>query len=214
MDEDISIINTNSRIEKIKSFLIQNKKKLISTLLILIIILISVYSYEKYKNNKKKEISNQFNLTILEYSDDNRISTAQKLIDVVNFQDSTYSPLALYFIIDNKLVTDTEKVNTLFDILIQKSSLDTEIRNLVIYKKGSYNADRVNETDLLNILNPLLNYPSIWKSHALYLMGEYFYSKNEEIKSKEFFKQIISLENANTEIKLQAEKRLIRDLSE
>ena len=45
-------------------------------------------------------------------------------------------------------------------------------------------------------------------------MAEYFYSKNEKQKSKEFFNQIISLENANNEIKLESQKRLNRDFSE
>jgi hypothetical protein len=45
-------------------------------------------------------------------------------------------------------------------------------------------------------------------------MAEYFYSKDQKQKSKEFFNQIISLENSNSDIKLQAEKRLNRDLSE
>ena len=63
-------------------------------------------------------------------------------------------------------------------------------------------------------LKPLINSESIWKSHALYLMAEYFYSKNEKQKSKEFFNQIISLENANKEIKLESQKRLNRDFSE
>ena len=45
-------------------------------------------------------------------------------------------------------------------------------------------------------------------------MAEYFYSKNEKQKSKEFFNQIISLENSNEEIKVESQKRLNRDLSE
>ena len=45
-------------------------------------------------------------------------------------------------------------------------------------------------------------------------MAEYFYSKDQKQKSKEFFNQIISLENSNSDIKLEAEKRLNRDLSE
>jgi hypothetical protein len=45
-------------------------------------------------------------------------------------------------------------------------------------------------------------------------MAEYFYSKDQKQKSKEFFNQIISLENSNSDIKLQAQKRLNRDLSE
>ena len=45
-------------------------------------------------------------------------------------------------------------------------------------------------------------------------MAEYFYSKNEMQKSKEFFNQIVNLENANNEIKLESQKRLNRDLSD
>ena len=97
-------------------------------------------------------------------------------------------------------------------MLIEKTSLDKEIKNLVIYKKALFNADKAQESDLLNILNPLINSESVWKSHALYLMAEYFYSQDQKQKSKEFFNQIASLEDANSDIKLQAEKRLNRDL--
>jgi hypothetical protein len=45
-------------------------------------------------------------------------------------------------------------------------------------------------------------------------MAEYFYFKDQKQKSKEFFNQIVSLENSNSDIKLQAEKRLNRDLSD
>ena len=98
--------------------------------------------------------------------------------------------------------------------MIEKTSLDKEIKNLVIYKKALFNSDQAQESDLLNILNPLINSESVWKSHALYLMAEYFYSKDQKQKSEEFFNQIISLEDANPDIKLQAQKRLNRDLSE
>jgi hypothetical protein len=112
------------------------------------------------------------------------------------------------------LVSNQTEINSYFDILIEKTSLDREIKNLIIYKKALFNADQAQESDLLNILNPLINSDSVWKSHALYLMAEYFYSKDQKQKSKEFFNQIISLENSNSDIKLQAEKRLNRDLSE
>ena len=102
----------------------------------------------------------------------------------------------------------------MFDILIEKTSLETEIKNLIIYKKGLFNADTINENELLEILNPLINSKSVWKSHALYLLAEYFYSKNEKQKSKEFFDQILNVENANSDIVKEAQKRLNRDLSE
>ena len=214
MDEEISIINSSTRNQKIKNFLVQNKNKLITMVLAVIIILIGAYSFDKYKHNKKKEISNKFNLTTLKYSENTKNVTIKKLVEIVKEQDSTYSPLSLYFIIDNKLITDQDEVNSYFDILVEETSLDKEIKNLVIYKKALFNADKAQESDLLKILNPLINSESVWKSHALYLMAEYFYSKDQKQKSKEFFNQIIILENPNSDIRLLAEKRVNRDLSE
>ena len=214
MDEDLSIINTNARNEKIKNFFINNKNKIISGIIILIIIIVGVFSYDKYLINKKKDISDSYNSIIIDYSEKTKEKTASSLIEIVNKKDPTYSPLSLYFIIDNNLVSDQSRINSLFDILINDTSLDSEINNLIIYKKALYNADNVQENDLLNMLNPLINSKSVWKSHSLYLMAEYFYANNQKQKAKEFFNQIIALENSNPDIRLQAEKRLNRDLSE
>ena len=214
MEEDISIINSNTRNEKVRNFFINNKNKIISTIVVLIIILVGAYSIDSYKSNKKKNISNKFNSVTLAYTEKLKNITIQKLVEIINQQDPTYSPLSLYFIIDNELISNQSEINSYFDILIEKTSLDKEIKNLIIYKKALFNADRAQESDLLNILNPLINSKSVWKSHALYLMAEYFYSTDQKQKSKEFFNQIISLENPNSDIRLQAEKRLNRDLSE
>ena len=214
MEEDISIINSNTRQEKVRNFFVNNKNKIISTIVVLVIILVGSYSFDSYKTNKKKEISNKFNSTTLSHSDNTKKLKIQNLVEIINEKDPTYSPLSLYFMIDNKLISNQSEINSYFDILIEKTSLDEEIKNLVIYKKALFNADQAQESDLLNILNPLINSKSVWKSHALYLMAEYFYSKDQKQKSKEFFNQIASLEDANPDIKLQAQKRLNRDLSD
>ena len=214
MEEDISIINNNTRNEKVRNFFVNNKNKIISTTVVLVIILIGAYSFDSYKTNKKKEISNKFNSVTLTHSENTKEITTKNLVEIINEQDPTYSPLSLYFIIDNKLISNQSEINSYFDILIEKTSLDKEIKNLVIYKKALFNSDQAQESDLLNILNPLINSESVWKSHALYLMAEYFYSKDQKQKSKEFFNQIASLEDANPDIKLQAQKRLNRDLSD
>ena len=214
MEEDISIINSNTRNEKVRNFFINNKNKIISTIVVLVIILVGAYSFDSYKTNKKKEISNKFNSVTLTHSENTKEITTKNLVEIINEQDPTYSPLSLYFIIDNKLISNQSEINSYFDILIEKISLDKEIKNLVIYKKALFNSDQAQESDLLNILNPLINSESVWKSHALYLMAEYFYSKDQKQKSKEFFNQIASLEDANPDIKLQAQKRLNRDLSD
>ena len=214
MDEEISIINSNTRNEKVRNFFVKNKSKIILILLAIIIVLIAAYSFDKYKTNQKIEISNKFNSTTLMHSDKNKESTIKNLVEIINKKDPTYSPLSLYFILDKKLISDSNKINEYFDLLIENTPLDKEINNLVIYKKALFNADQAQESDLLNILNPLINSESVWRSHALYLMAEFFYSKDQKQKSKEFFNQIISLENPNSDIKLQAEKRLNRDLSD
>ena len=214
MDEDISIINTNTRNEKIKNFFIHNKKKIISGLGFFFILLISYFAFGEYQDRKKIKISESFNTITINYSENNKQQTAKDLIKIINKKNSTYSPLSLYFIIDNELISEKNTINELFDVIIDETSLDKEIKNLNIYKKALYNANDSNENDLLNILNPVIKSESVWKSHALYLMAEFFYSKDEMQKSKEFFNQIINLENANQEIQLEARKRLNRDLSE
>ena len=214
MDEDVSIINTNTRNEKIKNFFINNKNKLIFGIIIILVGIVAVYGFDKYQTNKKQQISDNYNLITIEYSENNKEKTTNKLIEIVNAKDPTYSPLSLYFIIDNKLLSDQKQINELFDILINQTPLDNEINNLIIYKKALFNADQYAEGDMLNILNPLINSKSVWKSHALYLMAEYFYAKEQNQKAKEFFNQIISSENPNPDIMLQAERRLNRDLSE
>jgi predicted negative regulator of RcsB-dependent stress response len=214
MDEEISLINTNTRNEKIKNFFINNKRLIISLLLLIVLLLMFFFGFNEFKKREKIDISNLYNSTIIKHSVDNKAETQETLIKIINKKDSTYSPLSLYFIIDNEIIKDKNEVNKLFDIIINKTSLENEIKNLIIYKKALFNADQSNENELLDILKPLINSESVWKSHALYLMAEFFYSKNEKQKSKEFFNQIIILDNANDDIARKAQKRLNRDLSE
>ena len=214
MDEEIALIDKNTRNEKIKNFFKKNKKLLISLASLIIFSLFIFFIYEEFNDRKKIKISDQYNSLIIEYSPENKDKIKNGLIELINIKDPTYSPLSLYFIIDNSLIIDKSKVNKLFDIVINETDLDNEIKNLIIFKKALYNSDEGKESELLDILKPIINSESIWKSHALYLMAEYFYSNNEKQKAKEFFNQIISLEDSNANIRLQAEKRINRDLGE
>jgi hypothetical protein len=214
MDEDTAIINSNTRNEKIKNFFVKNKKLLISALVVIVFLLMGYFAFAEYQEKNKIKISDQFNKIVAEYSIINKENTKNNLINLINKKDQTYSPLALNFIIDNALITDQSTVNKLFDIIIEDMSLKKEVKNLIIYKKALYNADNSDENQLLEILKPILNSESVWKVHGLYFMAEYFYSKNEKQKAKEFFNQIVLLKNANQNLILEAQKRLNRDLSE
>ena len=206
MDEEIVIIDSNTRNEKIKNFFIKNKKNLLITISIIILVFIGYFAFDEIQKRNKIKLSNQYNSLVTDYNKEKKLKVVDKLTYIIKKLDKTYSPLALYFIIDNDLIENKEDLNNLFDILIDKSNLDKEIKNLIVYKKALYNSDFVSENKLLSILSPIINSESIWKSHALYLMGEYFYSNNEKEKAKEFFNQILMLSNSNMEIKLKSQK--------
>jgi len=214
MDEDLSIINTNTRNEKIKNFFINNKKRIIILISIIILLFILFFGFKEFQKNQKIKISNLYNSAVIDFGKDKKDKSRDILVDIIYKKNTTYSPLSLYFIIDNKLIVERDKINELFDVIINKTSLKKEIKNLIVYKKGLYNADDANESELLNMMGALINSESIWSSHALYLMAEFFYSKKELQKSKEFFKKIINLENSNEDIRIKAQKRLSRDLSD
>ncbi len=214
MDEEITIIDTNARNERIKNFFINNKKKLIIIISIILVIIIGYLSFENSKEKNKIKLANQYNLALIDLNPENKQKTIDEMVNVVKSNDATYSPLALYHLLDNNLIENNDEINILFNELIEKTKLDNEIKNLIIYKKALFNSDFVSENELLKILNPVINSESIWKSHALYLLAEFFYSKDEKQKAKEFFNQILLLSNANNEIKLSSQKRLNRDIGE
>jgi len=214
MDEEITIIDSNTRNEKIKNFFINNRKNLIIGFSIILFIIIGYLSIKEIKIQNKIKLANQFNKVTINFGIEEKQKTIDQLTKLVNKHDATYSPLALYFLIDNDLIEKKDRINVLFDELINGTSLDKEIKNLIIYKKALINSNYSTENELLQILNPIINSESIWKAHSLYLMGEYFYSKKQKKKAKEFFNQILVLPNVNNDIKIKSQKRVNRDLSE
>jgi predicted negative regulator of RcsB-dependent stress response len=214
MDQEVEIINNNTRIEKMKNFFINYKNQLIILVVVIVLSLFGFFLYEEYKFGNKEKLANKYNNIITKFEINQKENVSSELKEIINVKDKTYSPLAFYFLLDNEMINSNEEINTYFDILINDLDLDHEIKNLIIFKKGLFNSDFAEENELLNILNPLIKSESMWKSHALYLMAEYYFSKKEKQKSKEFFIQIISLENVNSKIKLEAQKRLRADFSE
>ena len=214
MNEELSIGTPQTKKEKLKIFLLENKKKIIFLISFFILLLIGYIGFKEFQKKQKLEISNMYNKAIIQYSKDSKTLTMDVLVKIINKKDPTYSPLSLYFIIENKIILEKKKINELFDILIKKTQLDKEIKNLIVYKKALFNSDEINENELLDILNPIINSESVWKSHSLYLIAEYFYYKDEMQKSKEFYDKIVSLDNANRYLQKKAQKRLNRDLSD
>ncbi len=214
MDEEIEIINTNTRVEKLKNFLISKRKQLITSLILIILILITFFGYQEFKSSSKEKLANKFNSIVTNFETGKKENINNNLIEIINSKDKTYSPLAFFFLLDKDLITSSEEINSYFDLLINEVSLDKEIKNLTIYKKGLFNSDFVEENELLNILNPVIKSESIWKPQALYLMAEFYLVKNQKQKAKDFFDQVMNIENVSPKVKLEVQRRLRSEFSE
>ena len=214
MDQEVEIINTNTRNEKIKNFFITYKKLLFIILTIIVLFVFSVFYYQEYKENKKIDLANKYNLLVAKFETENKDNIISELKNIIEIKDKTYSPLAFYFLLDNNLLDSNDEINNYFDILINEIELEKEIKNLIIYKKGLFNSDFVDENSLLVILNPIIKSESIWRPHALYLMAEYYLAKNQKKKAKDFFEQLISIEDVNPRMKIESQKRLRANFSE
>ena len=214
MDQEIEIISSETRKDKIKNFFISNKNKLISTLILLLLILFTFFFYQDYKKEHKEGLANKYSAAVIEYESGEKSKIASLLKGIIDEKDKTYSPLAFYFLLDNDLITSKKEINKYFDIIINEIGLDRENKNLTIFKKGLFNSEFASENELLNILNPLIKSESIWKPHALYLMAEFYFAKKEKQKSKEFLERLINLEDISSKIKLEAQRRLRSDFSE
>ncbi len=213
MSDDIEIINQNARIEKIKIFFSNNYKKLIVSLALILLVLFSLFGYQEYKKKEKLKIAEIYNQITLKKITIENTNDIEQLIKIIKEKDPIYSALSLYFIIENNLVNDQREINNFFDLVI-KSQEEKEIKNLIIYKKAMFNADKISENEILDILNPILKSESVWKSHALLLMADYFEHSNKLIKSKDFLEEIVNSELVNNEIRIEAERRLKRKFSD
>ena len=212
MDEDIEIINQNTRKLLIKNFFKKNYKKILFLFSLLIFILVFFFSFQEVQDRKKNKLAEKFNNIIFDKSLTNQGYMKSQMIEIVNAKDSTYSILALYFLIENKLLDNEIEINKLFDLIISISK--KEDKKLIIFKKALYNSDKLTDNEILSILQPIINSESIWKQHALLLMADVYFNTKQFNKSREFLNKILDLEISNQKIKMDVQKRLNRDFSE
>ena len=214
MDQELDLISKNTRNERIINFFKKNYKILILFISLIVIAIILFFGFEYLDKKKNLKLSNKYNNIVSEYEALDKNFVINELKNIIEEKNKTYSPLSLFFLIDNDLITSKKKINQYFDLIIKDVNLEKEIKNLIIYKKALYNADDISEGQLISILNPIINSNSIWKSHSLYILAEFFFSKAEKRKAKEYFQKILVTENANEQLILEAQKRLKRDLGE
>jgi predicted negative regulator of RcsB-dependent stress response len=194
---------------KLKKFYEVNKILIFSVILILIIAIASVSFYSETKEKKKILLSDNYLAAkvYLENADRNKVKNILKTIIFAN--DSTYSTLSLFLILNENLIVDQGELSNLFDHVLENNKFEKEVKNLIIFKKALFQSNFVSELELLDAVKPLINTETVWKPHALLLLGDYFASKKEYLKAKEFYVQILSLKNLHKELYNHARSQLI-----
>ena len=197
-----------TRKSKLKKFYEANKISIFLTSLILIIILAFLFFYFEAQKNKKILLSENYISAKIYLENGDKSKSINMLKTIIFANESTYSVLALFLIVNENLIEDQLELSNLFDHLLKNNKFELEIKNLIIFKKALLQSNYVNELVLLETIKPLINNDSLWKPHALLLLGDYFVSKKQYIKAKEFYLEILPLKNLHKEMYNQVRSRL------
>ena len=194
---------------RIKKFYESNKIFIFSFILILIILFGSLSFYLENQERKKILLSENYIQAKNYLENGNKNEALNTLKKVIFANDSTYSTLSFFLILNQNLISDYKEISALYDYLLENNNFEKELRNLLIYKKSLSSSNSLSETELLETIKPLLNTDTLWKPHALLLLGDYFISKGENIKAREFYQQILSMNNLHKDLYDQAKSQLV-----
>ena len=193
---------------KLKKFYESNKILIFSSILILIIFFGSLSFYLEIKEKKKLLLSENYVQAKIYLENGDKIAATNMLKNLIFSNDPVYSTLSFFLILNQDLISDHQELSVLFDHLLENNKFENEVRNLLIYKKSLFNSNLANESELLEEVKPLLNSETLWRPHALLLLGDYFVSKGEYLKAKEFYTQILSINNLQKDLYDQAISQL------
>ena len=194
---------------KIRKFYESNKIFIFSSILIVIILFGSISLYLENKENKRILLSENYIQAKIDLANGNRNEALTTLKNVIFANDPIYSTLSFFLILNQNLISDYKEISVLYDHLLENNKFEKELRNLLIYKKALFDSNFIVESELLETIKPLLNTDTLWKPHALLLLGDYFVSKGENIKAIEFYQQILSMKNLHNDLYAQAKSQLL-----
>ena len=193
---------------KLKKFYETNKILIFSTILVLIIALASFSFYSSIKEKKKTLLAENY-IKAKIYIENGDKDKAKNILKTIIFaNNNTYSTLSLFLISNENLTVDQDELSNLFDHVLENNKFDKEIKNLIIFKRMLFQSNFIRESELLESAKPLINTETLWKPHALLLLGDYFVSKKEYLKAREFYMQILSLKNLHKGLYGQARSQL------
>ena len=207
-EEFTEVRSTTTFKNSVVIFYKKNKFSIFLSIFILLIFFLAAIFYLHTKEKKIKLTADLYVSAKIDLNNNQKVKAKDTLIKIIESNNPTYSALSLFLLIDANLIENERKLVEFFDHVLSNNKFEKEIENLIIFKKALSQSNHVDEIELLTTLNPLINSDSIWKPHALLLLGDYFYSKNELSKAKEFYSKILSLKNISNEFYKQSKSQL------
>ena len=187
----------------------ENKLLIFSTLFVFIMASISFGFYVVSKEKKEIILADNY-IEARFYLKNNERDKGRKILEEIIFANNrTYSTLSFFLILNENLIDDQKKISNLFDHLLANNKFEQEVKNLIILKKTLFLSNFASELEIVENLKPLINTNTLWKPHALLLLGDYYVSKKQYLKAKEFYVQVLSLRNLNMELYEQARSQLL-----
>ena len=77
----------------------------------------------------------------------NKVLATDTLKKIILSDESTYSTLAFFQILDQELVKDFSEITKFYNHLLENNKFEKEIKNLLIYKKALFDSNYVSESE-------------------------------------------------------------------
>ena len=193
---------------KIKKFYEDNKRLIYIFTFFILLSIFGVIYYLDSKESNRIAISEKYIQAKIYISKEEKDKAKILLEKIIYENDPTYSSLSLFLLLNEGLIKNNDKINSLFEHLLKNNKFEQEAENLIIFKKLLTQFDYLKESELLNISKPIISSNSVWKPHVLLLFGDYFMSKKEYRKAKEFYENVLSTKDTNQEFYEQAKLKL------
>tara|TARA_Y100001970_G_scaffold129448_1_gene159630 strand:+ start:119 stop:682 length:564 start_codon:yes stop_codon:yes gene_type:complete len=180
-------MNIDSPENNILNFIKSNSKIFIYSLALILVILLVIFWFINNRENNKVIISDNYIKAQSLLKNKKKDDAKKILLDIVEKNNSPYSSLALFLIIENNLIENKSEVLAYFDTVIENTNLKEEDLNLIKFKKAMYISDLKNEQEILKLLNPIIKSDSVWKSHVLKFLGDFYTSNNQAQKADQYY---------------------------
>ena len=182
--------------EKNFIYFIKSNSKIFTYSIAVLILLTVIFSWFIYESKQEKiKISEDFVRAQVLINNNNKNDAKEILKGIVEKKNTVYSSLSLFLLIDKKLIEDKNIVLSYFDLLIDNNSYSEEDEGLLRLKKAIYISDNKKEQEILELLNPIINSNSVWKTQALKFLGDFYYSTSQFKKAKQYYSLLLQDDN-------------------